>query len=861
VAASRDRLSIPKQEEWPMTCAHRRALTIAVLLLGLALVDPGAGASSSGTPATVPVTGGRHTSFDDGWRFHKGEAEGAEQPGFDDTTWRELDLPHDWAIEGPFAEEYGPPRGALPFFGTGWYRKRFVLPAQAAERYYAIEFDGAMANSRVWLNGVELGGRPYGYIGFSFDLTPHLRFGGEENVLAVRLTPEDQSSRWYPGAGIYRHVWLETTGPIHVARWGTFVTTPEVRDERATVHVRTEIRNRRPEAARIALETAVFDADGREVGRVVNGHVLAAAGMEEVEAEVDVARPERWELDRPYLHRLVSTIREGDRVLDRYVTRFGIRTIALDREKGFLLNERPIRFRGVCLHHDLGALGTAVNRRATERQLQIMKTMGANAIRTSHNPPSPEPLELADELGLLVMDEAFDMWAKPKVENGHGKYFDEWGERDLRDMIRRDRNHPSVVMWSIGNEILEQADEDGWKTARRLTAICHEEDPTRPVTAGFNQIDNAIRNGLVDEVDVAGFNYGAPRYEEIMKAHAGWMVLGAETASTVSSRGVYHLPVEKYEKHPSHQVSSYDIIAPRWGYPPDVEFAAQERLPRVLGEFVWTGFDYLGEPTPYYLHYRPYDPSDWPARSSYFGIVDLAGFPKDRYFLYQSQWTSEPMVHLLPHWNWEGHEGESIPVYVYTNADEAELFLNDTSLGRKRRGAELVAIPVGERTSQEGRVLSPYRMVWSVPWQPGTLRAVAFRGGRPVATEEVTTAGPPARITLSPDRTELASDGRDLSFVTVRIEDEEGHLCPRAENLVRFSVDGAGRRAAVDNGNPATVEPFQADERRAFGGLALLIVQSEKGRAGPIRVTARSEGLRPAEATLSAFESPESREP
>jgi beta-galactosidase len=537
-------------------------------------------------------------------------------------------------------------------------------------------------------------------------------------------------------------------------------------------------------------------------------------------------------------------------VLDQTVTRFGIRTIALDDGQGFLLNGRPIRFKGVCLHHDLGPLGTAVNRRATQRQLEIMKAMGANAIRTSHNPPSPEQLDVADELGLLVMDEAFDMWGRTKIENGHGKYFDEWGERDLRDMIRRDRNHPSVVMWSIGNEILEQDQEDGWKTARRLTAICHEEDPTRPVTAGFNKVDNAIRNGLVDEVDVAGFNYAAPRYAEILEKHPDWHVLGAETASTVSSRGVYHLPIEKYEKHPSRQITSYDIVAPPWAYAPDVEFMALDRAPKVLGEFVWTGFDYLGEPTPYYMWNEPPDPNDWPARSSYFGTVDLAGFPKDRYYLYKSRWTSEPLVHLLPHWNWEGHEKDAIPVHVYTNAEEVELYLNGASLGRKRRGAPMVAIPVGEKVGGEGMLLTRYRMAWDAPWEPGTLRAVAYSGGREVASTEVHTAGKPKRIALVPDRTRLAADGRDLAFVTARILDDDGNPCPRADNLVRFEVEGVGRRVAVGSGNPATLEPFQADERRAFGGLALLIVKSERARPGTIHIRARSKGLRSARTTL-----------
>jgi beta-galactosidase len=825
--------------------------TLSLLLLVVSSV--GLVRSCDGVRAApLDVGTERRVSLDEDWRFQKGEAEGAERADFDDKAWRRLDLPHDWAIEGPFDRKYGPERGALPFFGVGWYRKHFTLPASGRDRFYSIEFDGAMANARVWLNGHELGSRPYGYIGFSFDLTPHLRFGDDDNVLAVRLAPKDLSSRWYPGAGIYRHVWLDVTGPVHVARWGTYVTTPRVSEERAVVRVRTDLRNRDNAPVTVTLDTTALDAGGHEVARVSGRQTIAAGATGRVDSEFSIPHPERWDVDRPYLYRAVSTVREGDRVLDRYVTTFGVRTIEFDASAVFRLNGRALRIQGVCLHHDLGALGTAVNRRAIERQLQTMKTMGANAIRTSHNPPAPELLDAADRLGMLVLDEAFDEWRKTKVKNGHGTFFDEWGERDLRDMIRRDRNHPSVFLWSIGNESLEQADPDGRMLARRLTAICHEEDPTRKVTAGFNQVENAIRNGLVDEVDIAGFNYGAPRYPGILAAHPGWIVLGTETASTVSSRGVYHLPIEAYKKHPSLQITSYDVVAPPWAYAPDVEFDAQDRLPRVIGEFVWTGFDYLGEPTPYYAWDEPPDDRDWPARSSYFGIVDTAGFPKDRYFLYQSRWSREPMIHLLPHWNWTGRERQAIPVFVYTNAAQAELFLNGRSLGRRTMGNPPVEIPVGENVSKERRFASRYRLAWSVPWEPGTLRAVALDRGAQVAVTEVRTAGPPARVRLVPDRTSLAADGQDLAFVTVRIEDANGTLCPTADNLVRFDVTGPGAIAGVDNGNSATVEPFQANRRKAFNGLALLIVRPEKGHGGSIRVVATSEALRGDEAVLTS---------
>jgi beta-galactosidase len=827
---------------------------VALLCTGVVIAGT-SGATAGRGPEEIAVGIERRVSLNDGWRFFKGDVAGAEQLQFDDGAWRALDLPHDWAIEGPFDRKYGPHQGALPYHGVGWYRKTFTLPAGARERHISVEFDGAMSNSRVWINGHELGGRPYGYIGFGFDLTPHLKFDGGPNVLAVRLAPEDQSSRWYPGAGLYRHVWLDVTAPVHVARWGTFVTTPAVEETSATVAIEARIRNAGARDESVTVETTVLDAEERPAGRAMSAPmVVPTGGTSTVEVQIRISQPQRWHIDRPYLYRAVTTVRRGDDVVDRYETPFGIRTFLVDERTGFALNGRQLKLQGVCLHHDLGALGAAVNRRATERQLEIMKAMGVNAIRTSHNPPSPELLDLADRMGLLVIDEAFDMWGRTKVPNGHGKYFAEWGERDLRDMIRRDRNHPSVFMWSIGNEILEQADAEGGAIAKRLTGICHEEDPTRVVTAGLNQFDNAIRNGLADAVDVPGFNYQTRHYDRALKNHPGWIIYTAESASTVSSRGTYHLPIEKYQKHPSHEITSYDVIAPSWAYIPDFEFAVQERLPNVLGEFVWTGFDYLGEPTPYFGWQEPHDENDWPARSSYFGIVDLAGFPKDRYYLYQSVWTREPMVHILPHWNWEGREGQPIPVVAYTNAEEVELFLNGTSLGRKKRGSEPMTLPVGSSVNAQGTFASKHRLLWQVPYRPGTLRVVAYAKGTEVAAKDVRTAGAPSRIVLQPDRTGIAADGRDLSFVTVRIEDANGNLCPAADNLVKFSVTGPGSIAGVDNGNPATFEPFQADHRKAFNGLALLIVRSSRGRPGEIAIDATAEGLQAGRAAIVSTE-------
>lgn len=833
----------------------RRLLLAAVLLALLSVL------------ANAQMAGGvpsRRQNFDANWKFLKGDAPGAEQPAFDDSTWRTLNLPHDWAIEGPFDPKINPHEGALPYFGTGWYRKHFTVPTSAKGKVFWIEFDGAMNNSTVWLNGHQLGGRPYGYIGFGFDLTPYLNFSGD-NVIAVRLTPEEHSSRWYPGAGIYRNVWLDATGPVHVARWGTYVTTPEVTESKAKVHVVTTVRNDSAKPAHVVLLTAVVDAGGKQIAQAGAPVDVPANGEQKSEANILVDSPQRWDIDRPYLYSVVSTVVNDQQTdvrlipprargakrteLDRYVTPFGIRTVEWS-PTDLKLNGRSIRLKGVCDHHDLGALGAAVNRRATERQLQILKAMGANAIRTSHNPPSPELLEFADKLGFLVMDEAFDMWKEPKVKNGYSKYFDEWSDRDLADMIRRDRNHPSVILWSIGNEIPEQGSPDGWKIARHLVQICHREDPTRMVTSAMNIPREAIKNKFADELDVKGFNYAERGYAEILATHPDWIVLASETESVVSSRGVYHVPIEKYQKHPSHQLSSYDIIAPPWAYTADVEFAAQEKNPRMLGEFVWTGFDYLGEPTPYFNRGADRE-ADWPARSSYFGIVDLAGFPKDRYYLYQSQWTTKPMVHVLPHWNWAGREGQPIPVMVYTNADQVELFLNGKSLGKKKRWSEPVELPVGRNVSDDLKFSSKYRLEWQVPYEPGTLKVVAYKGGKEVATDERKTAGPAAQIRLISDRPQIAADGEDLSFVTVRVEDKDGNLVPDADNFVRFKVTGAGTIEAVDNGNAATTEPFQADYRKAFSGLALLIVRPSK-QPGEIRIEATSEGLKSAEATIAA---------
>jgi len=610
----------------------------------------------------------RH-SFNQNWSFNKGEMGNEQLYSFDDEQWRILDLPHDWAIEGPFDRKNDTRTGGLPIYGTAWYRKHFVIDAMHKGKSVTLEFDGVMNNAEVYLNGEKAGARPYGYIGFEVDLTPHIKFG-EKNVIAVRVDPKELSARWYPGAGIYRNVRLEIKNPVHIAHWGTYITTPDVNKENARVEIETTIENKRDLQGRFTLETVIVDASGGKVAAIESGIEFSKDGDAVVDQTLTIKAPELWDMDNPCLYLAKSVLYRNASVIDTYETRFGIRTIEYSKDKGFLLNGNQVKFKGVCLHHDLGPLGSAVNYRATERQLEIMKSMGVNAIRTSHNPPSPEQLELCDKMGILVQVEAFDEWKIAKVENGYNKYWDQWHETDLRDMIRRDRNHPSVVMWSIGNEIREQGRKNGGETAARLTTICHEEDSTRPVTAGFNQYPACVNNGLAEAIDLVGFNYKPTQYDHVLEKHPDWLIYGSETSSCVSSRGIYHLPLENYDKHESLQVNSYDIISPPWAYPPDFETHAQETMNRSLGEFVWTGFDYLGEPTPYNGRDNETDGKwggDWPSRSSYFGIVDLCGFPKDRYYYYKSVWTKEPMVHILPHWNWEDSGHKTIPVYCYTN--------------------------------------------------------------------------------------------------------------------------------------------------------------------------------------------------
>lgn len=771
------------------------------------------------------------TLLDKGWLFSQKDVANGESVNLNDSDWEKVRVPHDWAIAGNFDMNIDMQRvqvvedgenkarlrtgrtGALPCFGVGWYRK--VLPVSASDqgKRMFIEFDGAMSLSKVYLNGEYIGEWPYGYSSFSFELTKQLKFG-QDNVLAVRLENKPESSRWYPGAGLFRNVRLVRTSPVRIAQWGTFVTTPVITAKSADVSVQTEIDGDADAKAELKLVTDVFSDQGIKVGSVSS--TKKGGDKMPFDQKLKVKEPRLWSLEHPVRYKAVSSLYIGNELKDRQSTVFGFRSLQFDKDKGFFLNGKPVKMQGVCMHHDLGPIGTAVNYRATERQMQLMKEMGANAIRTSHNPPSPELLAICDSIGLLVQVEAFDEWRNGKNKNGYAKYFDEWAERDISAMIRRDRNHPSVIMWSIGNEIREQGMATGKETAKLLADICRKLDPTRPVTAGFNNHTAAIKNGLSDVVDLVGFNYKPFDYKSKHAEHPNYVLYGSETASTVSSRGEYKFPVKENKGawYQDYQVTSYDLEYPNWASTPDTEFEMQDDCEFIFGEFVWTGFDYLGEPTPYN--------EGTPARSSYFGIVDLAGLKKDRFFLYQSKWSDTPVLHLLPHWNWPERIGQNVPVYCYTNYPKAELFVNGVS--------------AGVRQKDKSNKYSRYRLMWKeVIYQPGEIKVVAYdENNKVVAEQQIRTSGEPFAVKLTADRGTIKSDGKDLSFVTVEVLDKDGNPCPRADQLLFFKVSGAGTLKAVCNGNPIDQTSFSSSYMRLFNGKMVAIVESteESGEIG-----------------------------
>jgi beta-galactosidase len=811
-------------------------------------------------------------SFDNDWRFVKGDPEGISnqlsystikpwvmvngnefvkdgtpaprpaddmgtkveyiQPDFNDGEWRKLDLPQDWGVEGDFNQDYPGETAKLPWWGVGWYRKHFEVPASDAGRKIYLDMDGAMAYGNVWLNGHYVGGWPYGYASWEVDLTPYIKFGAE-NVVAIRLDNPPESSRWYPGGGIYRNVWLVKTSPIHVGHWGTYITTPSVNASEAKVKIQVTLDNDSDSQTGLSVKNEIYElkADG-EKGRKVGSATetippIPTHQSQMLEANITVKNPKLWTLEKPQRYVAVTTIEQNGEGLDTDETPFGIRTIAFDADKGFFLNGERVRLQGVCDHSDLGALGTVVNVSALKRQVQMLKEMGCNAIRTSHNPPAPELLDLCDQLGIMVMDESFDCWEKGKRPNDYHLLFDDWHEKDWRAELRRDRNHPSIILWSIGNEVPDQGTSAGLQIAADLTRIAHEEDPTRPTTAAFDHIGSGY-NGLQTNVDVFGYNYKPFEYARMHERNPGIPLFGSETASCISSRGEYFYPLHtnKNDGMSNFQMSSYDLSAPRWATIPDDEFAAEDKYPYVAGEFVWTGFDYLGEPT-------PFDKADAPSRSSYFGIIDLAGFPKDRFYLYQARWRQDfPMAHIVPQgWNWPA--GQVTPVYVYTSGDEAELFLNGISLGRKKKG------PL------------EYRLVWNeVVYEPGELKVVAYKNGKRWANDVVRTAGPAAKLVLVADQKRIDADGKDLCYVTAKVEDANGLMVPLANSAIHFEIAGAGEIAATDNGDATDLTSFPSHDRKAFNGLALAIVRSSQ--PGTVVLEANSPGLERAQIKIKA---------
>ena len=787
----------------------------------------------------------------DGTRIEEPEA--VQNVSFDDSCWKRLDLPHDWAIEGPFRADLEGFTGKLPWRGIGWYRKYFKVGKKDKGRRFYLDFDGAMAHAEVWLNGKKVGAHPYGYTSFRVDLTPYLFFGGE-NVVAVRLNTENIGSRWYPGAGIYRRVRLVVTSPVHVDHWGVFVTTPYVSETTAEALVHVQIQNHLSVPVEGNYSVAIYELDAEDcIGRKVASsrlkqlHLSANMPTEDSVA-LNVRSPKRWTLEATNRYLARVKVYDGKKLMDTYEVPFGFRTIQFTHDSGFLLNGKHVQIQGTCNHHDLGALGTAINAVALERQLKILKSFGCNALRTSHNIPAPELLDLADKMGFLVMDEAFDCWKAGKQPGDYGSLFDEWHEKDLRALVCRDRNHPSVILWSTGNEVSEQYHPE-LGIARYLTEVVHRYDKTRPVTFGASYPSKSAMNGTELQVDVHGMNYaagvygGPDFYGEFLnkEGHEHLSGFSSESSSTMSSRAEY-FPRRFH-------VSSYDLNEPGWGGLPDQEFAALDRYPAICGEFVWTGFDYLGEPTPFnsdrtvLLNHaaavneeelkkqeeelKRIEQDRPTSRSSYFGIVDLAGFPKDRYYLYQARWMPDyPMVHILPHWNWEGREGQKVPVFVYSSGDEVELFLNGKSLGKKFKQPY------------------EYRFRWdSVRYESGELKAIAYKDGKKWAEKHVQTTGKPVKLKLIPDKTVLKSDGEDLIFVRVSVLDEEGNEVPTAEPLITSSVSGPGIIAATDNGDPTCLIPFHEPKRPAFNGLYLAIVKARKGSKGKLRLRVEADGL------------------
>ncbi|HEY0245731.1 MAG TPA: beta-galactosidase GalB [Mucilaginibacter sp.] len=773
--------------------------------------------------------------FDKGWRFNLGDVSKGENTDLDDSKWRILNLPHDWSIEGEFSKDNPakPEGGALPG-GIGWYRKTFMVPATSKGKLVYIDFDGVYEKSDVWLNGHHLGFRPNGYISFRYNLTPYLNYGDKPNIIAVKADNAEQpNSRWYSGSGIYRNVWLVTTGRVAIDHWGTFVTTPKVSSQSATINLDISVRKYPGKILPYALKSTVYNAAGKAVASKVTANINSGDSLTTITQNFTVGHPTLWSTDHPYLYKVITQVIMANNVVaDEYTTPLGIRYFDFDADRGFFLNGKSVKILGVCDHHDLGSLGSAISTRALERQLEILKGMGCNAIRTSHNPPAPELLDLCDKMGFIVMDEAFDCWERGKNKYDYHLYFKAWHKKDLEDQILRDRNHPSVFIWSIGNEIPQQSDTSALRVAPELAAIVHSLDKTRPITTANN--DPSVKNQIIKSgaIDLIGYNYSQLNYAAFHDRYPGKKFIGTETTSALETRNYYDMPSDSIRRWPvygnkgktnaDNTVSAYDNVSTPWGSTHEETWKIIKKYDFLSGMFIWTGFDYLGEPTPY----------SWPSRSSYFGIIDLAGFPKDVYYMYQSEWTNKAVLHIFPHWNWQ--PGKTVDIWAYyNNADEVELFLNGKSLGVKRKTGD------------------DLHVMWRLKFEPGTLKAISRKNGKVILTREIHTAGEPAKIELVADRKNIKADGKDLSFITVKILDKDGNVVPDADNLVNFKINGEAFIASVDNGDPVSHDPFKANYRKAFHGLALAIVQA-KEKAGSITFTATGQGLQSATMVLNS---------
>lgn len=803
------------------------------------------------TPShAVKYDGERRINFNDDWRFQRetsGKIAAAENPSFDDSAWRQLNLPHDWSIELDFnADSLATHEGGYLDGGIGWYRKTFTIPSTMEGKQISIDFDGVYMNSTTYLNGELVGTFPFGYNAFSYDITDKLYTDGRENVLVVKVNNTQPSSRWYSGSGIYRNVHLTVTEPIHVERYGTFVTTPDLEaayaQGKADVNIKTKVNNVSDKPADVSVKSTIYDAAGTAVSTFESeGKTAIAGAVTHFDDNLVISKPELWSIDNPYRYKLVTEVIVDQKVVDSYETAFGVRYFEFDTNEGFSLNGEYMKLHGVSMHHDLGALGAATNARAVERQMQIMKDMGVNSIRVTHNPASPELLEAANNLGLLVVEEAFDSWNQSKKTYDYGRFFSTWAEHDIKEMVDRGKNEPSIIMWSIGNEIYDTTNASGVTIAKDLVRWVKEIDTTRPTTIGEDKTRgdkvnvtpiNSFVKQIFDTVDIVGLNYSENNYAGYHKQNPDWKIYGAETSSATRSRGVYTHPYtyNQSTKYADLQQSSYDNDYVGWGRTAEDAWKYDRDLKHIAGQYIWTGFDYIGEPTPYY--------NSFPAKSSYFGAVDTAGFEKDIFYYYQSQWTKEPMVHLLPHWNWE--DKESVRVLAYTNAHKVELILNGKSIGVHSYENKKTSWGSSYKETAAGKTY----LEWAVPFEPGTLEAVAMdENDKVIARDKVVTAGKPAAVRLTADRQVIEADDTDLSFITADIVDSEGNVVPTADNLVHFNVSGNGELVGVDNGNASSVERYKDNKRKAFSGKALAILQSDK-ESGEITLSASATGLK-----------------